>query len=41
MLNRRWTLVLLTELTEGGRRYQDLRDAVDGISTKVSTARGN
>jgi DNA-binding HxlR family transcriptional regulator len=37
MLSGRWTLVLLTELTEGGRRYQDLHDALDGISYKVLT----
>jgi len=37
MLSGRWTLVLLTELTEGGRRYQDFHDALDGISHKVLT----
>ncbi|MGH9090175.1 MAG: winged helix-turn-helix transcriptional regulator [Acidimicrobiales bacterium] len=33
----RWTLAMLTELTKGGRRYQDLHDALDGISHKVLT----
>jgi DNA-binding HxlR family transcriptional regulator len=33
----RWTLKLLAELSEGGRRYQDLHDAIGGISHKVLT----
>ena len=33
----RWTLKVLAELSEGGRRYQDLRDALGGISHKVLT----
>jgi DNA-binding HxlR family transcriptional regulator len=30
-------LAILAELTERGRRYQDLHDAMDGISYKVLT----
>jgi DNA-binding HxlR family transcriptional regulator len=37
LLDGRWTLPILTELTRGGRRYQDLHDALDGISYKVLT----
>jgi DNA-binding HxlR family transcriptional regulator len=37
LLGGRWTLHLLAELTSGGRRYQDLQDALDGISHKVLT----
>jgi DNA-binding HxlR family transcriptional regulator len=37
LLGGRWTLPLLWELTSGGRRYQDLHDALDGISHKVLT----
>jgi DNA-binding HxlR family transcriptional regulator len=33
----RWTLAALAELTEGGRRYQDLHDSLEGISYKVLT----
>jgi DNA-binding HxlR family transcriptional regulator len=33
----RWTLNVLAELSEGGRRYQDLRDALGGISHKSLT----
>ena len=29
--------MILAELTEGGRRYQDIHDALDGISYKVLT----
>jgi DNA-binding HxlR family transcriptional regulator len=32
-----WTLNVLAELSEGGRRYQDLHDALGGISHKVLT----
>jgi hypothetical protein len=31
----RWTLAVLAELANGGRRYQDLLDALDGVSHKV------
>jgi DNA-binding HxlR family transcriptional regulator len=37
LLGGRWTLRLLAELASGGRRYQDLHDALDGISHKVLT----
>ena len=33
----RWTLAVLSELGKGGRRYQDLHDALGGISYKVLT----
>ena len=33
----RWTLPVLGCLIEGGRRYQDLHDSLDGISYKVLT----
>jgi DNA-binding HxlR family transcriptional regulator len=33
----RWTLAILGELAEGGRRYQELHGALDGISYKVLT----
>jgi hypothetical protein len=33
----RWTLAVLTELANGGGRYQDLLDALDGVSHKVLT----
>jgi DNA-binding HxlR family transcriptional regulator len=33
----RWTIAVLTELANGGRRYQDLLDALDGVSHKVLT----
>ncbi len=37
LLSGRWTLAVLAELAEGGLRYQDLHDALDGISYKVLT----
>jgi DNA-binding HxlR family transcriptional regulator len=37
MLGGRWTLAVLGELQEGGMRYQDLDDALDGVSHKVLT----
>ena len=37
LLAGRWTLVVLGELVGGGRRYQDIHDALDGISHKVLT----
>lgn len=33
----RWTLNVLAELSQRGRRYQDLHDALGGISHKVLT----
>lgn len=37
LLNGRWTLPVFAELAQGGRRYQDLHDALGGISYKVLT----
>ena len=37
LVGGRWTLTVLAELAAGGRRYQDLHDALDGISRKVLT----
>jgi DNA-binding HxlR family transcriptional regulator len=37
LVDGRWTLALLAELHDGGRRYQDLDDALDGVSHKVLT----
>ena len=37
LLAGRWTLQAMAELTDGGRRYQDLHDALDGVSYKVLT----
>lgn len=37
MLAGRWTLGLLSELVDGGRRYQELHDLLDGVSHKVFT----
>ena len=37
LLAGRWALAVLAELEKSGRRYQDLHDALDGISYKVLT----
>lgn len=37
LIRGRWTLGVLAELAAGGRRYQDLRKALDGVSHKVLT----
>jgi DNA-binding HxlR family transcriptional regulator len=37
LLAGRWTLAVLGQLVDGGRRYQDLYDALDGISYKMLT----
>lgn len=37
LVGGRWTLPVLTALAAGGRRYQDLHEALDGISHKVLT----
>lgn len=37
VLDGRWTLPILAELALGGHRYQDLYDALNGISYKVLT----
>ena len=37
LIDGRWILALLAELREGGRRHQELDDALDGVSHKVLT----
>jgi DNA-binding HxlR family transcriptional regulator len=37
LLAGRWTLAVLAELVDGGRRYQDLHESVEGIAHKVLT----
>jgi len=37
LLDGRWTLAVLVLLQEEGRRYQELDDALDGVSHKVLT----
>ena len=37
ILAGRWTPAIVAELADGGRRYQDLLDTLDGISHKVLT----
>ena len=37
MLAGRWTLAVLGELSKGGRRYQDLHNALGHVSHKVLT----
>jgi DNA-binding HxlR family transcriptional regulator len=37
LLDGRWTLAVLAELVGGGRRYQVLDEALDGVSHKVLT----
>ena len=37
LLAGRWTLAVLARLADGGRRYQDLYDTLDGISYKMLT----
>ncbi|HEY3843444.1 MAG TPA: helix-turn-helix domain-containing protein [Acidimicrobiales bacterium] len=37
LLAGRWTLAVLAQLHGGGRRYQDLHDALEGIAHKVLT----
>jgi len=37
LLAGRWTLLVLGQLAERGRRYQDIHDALDGIAHKVLT----
>jgi DNA-binding HxlR family transcriptional regulator len=38
LIGGRWTLAVLAILAGGGRRYQDLNDALDGVSHNVLTA---
>lgn len=37
LIDCRWTLAVLTELRDGGRRYQELDEALDSVSQKVLT----
>jgi DNA-binding HxlR family transcriptional regulator len=37
VVGSRWTLAVLAELPDRGRRYQELHDALDGISYKMLT----
>ena len=37
LLAGRWILAILGQLADGGRRYQELDDALDGVSHKVLT----
>ena len=37
LVGGRWTLAVLAELADRGRRYQDLHDSLEGISHKVLT----
>lgn len=37
LISGRWTLAVLAELADGGLRYQDLHNALDGVSHKVLT----
>jgi DNA-binding HxlR family transcriptional regulator len=37
LLADRWTLVIMRELQDHGRRYQELFDALEGLSYKVLT----
>ena len=37
VIDGRWTLAVLAQLENGGRRYQELDEALDGVSHKVLT----
>jgi DNA-binding HxlR family transcriptional regulator len=37
LVDGRWTLAVFAELQNGGRRYQELDEALDGVSHKVLT----
>jgi DNA-binding HxlR family transcriptional regulator len=37
LVSGRWTLAMLEQLGDSGRRYQYLHDALDGVSYKVLT----
>ena len=37
LIDGRWTLAVLAALADGGRRYQELDGALDGVSHKVLT----
>ncbi|MDA8343775.1 MAG: helix-turn-helix domain-containing protein [Actinomycetota bacterium] len=38
LLAGRWTLDVLVQLGDGGRRYQDIHDGLDGIAHQVLTS---
>jgi DNA-binding HxlR family transcriptional regulator len=40
IIGDRWTLAVLGELQDGGRRYQELDEALDDVSHKVLTDLG-
>lgn len=37
LIDGRWSLAILAQLANGGRRYQDLDEALGGVSHKVLT----
>ena len=37
LIGGRWTLMMLAELASGGHRYQEIYEALEGISHKVLT----
>ena len=37
LIDGRWTVAVLTKLRDGGCRYQELGDSLDGVSHKVLT----
>jgi len=37
LVRRRWTVDVVALLAQGGRRYQEIHDALDGVSYKVLT----
>ncbi|MGD0876425.1 MAG: helix-turn-helix domain-containing protein [Acidimicrobiales bacterium] len=37
LIGGRWTLMMLAELASGGHRYQEIYEALEGISYKVLT----
>jgi DNA-binding HxlR family transcriptional regulator len=39
LVSGRWTVAMLEQLADGGRRYQYLHDALGGVSTKFSLRR--
>jgi DNA-binding HxlR family transcriptional regulator len=38
LLDGRWTLDVLAQLADGGRRYHDLHESLDGIAHQVLTS---
>ena len=39
LVGERWSMLVVRELMLGGRRFSELRKALDGISAKVLTER--